>query len=232
VKEWDEQRSRKAERIFNIVQGLISKQEAIILDVGCYEGAMEETFTKNKHKKIIGIDISLDTLKIAQLKFKDSSKNIEFINADGLHLPFKEDMIDCIICNQVIDYLEPKEHLISEFVRILKENGCIYLAVISKHFLKWYLRFPRILKVIVGPFYGRVKPSFSSKFGSPENYQFWYNKLPKDKKIKITDITANIILKKENDILRESISEKILRRILSKISPSWVFIATKFPAET
>ena len=231
VLKWDEGRIRKAERIFSIVQGLISKQNGVILDVGCHEGAMEEIFTKNKQKKIIGIDISLDTLKSAQLKFQNGSKNIEFVNADGLHLPFKKDVVECIICNHVIDYLEPKGQLISEFMIVLKENGYMYLAVINMEFLKWYLRFPKFFKIIVGPFYGRVKPSFSSKFGTPEKYQFWQDVLSKRNRIKNSDITANIILKNDKNILKETTLGKILRKILSKISPSWVFIAIKSQTE-
>ena len=232
VVKWKEKRRAKAYRIGNVLKSMSQEihNNPIILDVGCHEGDMDQFFAKFTNNLLIGIDISFNSLKIAiSNSKKEGLGNIEYVQADASALPFRSEKIDWLISNHVVDYIDEKESIFSEFLRIINKNGLIYLAVMSNQFLKLYKLFPFIFVPILGPFYGRSYPSYESKYGTPKSHKFWIDMTEKKFNLDTIDITT-FLMSKNSDfqhLVRIKKSQNLLRRFLSKISPSWVFIIQK-----
>jgi len=221
---WNEKRSFKAQRICGVLKSLSNNNvNPVILDLGCYEGSMDEYFSKFSNNQVIGIDVSLKALKKAKDNAKTKKINVQYIQANANHLPIKSGKIDWIICNHVIDYLEKKEELIDELIRILNESGLIYLAVISKRFLQLYRYFPFIFKSILGAFYGRSYPSYDSKFGTPKSFKFWKNHIPKKFNLEIKDLTSKF-MSDNLDLQNLNQETSFIKSVISRLSPSWVFV--------
>jgi SAM-dependent methyltransferase len=98
-----------------------------ILDVGCGTGFYSK-YAIDKNADVTAIDGSqkmLDHLSktISSTKLKIHKADL----ADGL--PFIEPgSLDYIICSLVLHYIENWDTIISEFYRVLKQNGKIYIS--------------------------------------------------------------------------------------------------------
>ena len=89
-----------------------------VLDIGCGKGKHISLY-----KNAVGIDFNKENLKIAKLK---SSNN--FICADALYLPFKEESFDCILIMEVIEHLTNPYRSLEEIRRILEVKGRLILT--------------------------------------------------------------------------------------------------------
>lgn len=234
--EWHKERWKKAEKICNIIKSFSQNKhyDPLIVDVGCHEGRMEAYFSTCTNNVIIGIDNSFDFLKIASSKRNELNlKNVSFVLADAKSIPIRDNKVDWIICNHVIDYLDDKKKVFQEFDRLLKLDGMLYLAVISRSFLKIYKMFPFVFSRLVGPFYGRSSPSTKSQFGTPMDYNYWKKKILENVKLGVNDITP-ILMSKAIFGNTDSNNSKLLSEIqyficsyLSRFSGSWVFLYQK-----
>lgn len=113
----------------NIVESLYLKQclkhyniNGLILDAGCGVGLKMEHL---KHYKVIGMDYSLEGLKVAkELKFP-------LVQASVHKLPFKDNVFDFAYSFEVLQHLPNWEYIdisFSEISRVLKRNG-IFVTV-------------------------------------------------------------------------------------------------------
>jgi len=92
-----------------------------IVDLGCGEGAWGYVYKKLGFKKLIGIDISEERLKIAKKNGFD-----ETYCCNGYEMPFDDNSVDCIISNNVFVHVlqdEDKIRIFNEIKRVLKKNG-------------------------------------------------------------------------------------------------------------
>jgi len=93
-----------------------------LLDVGCWEGTETLEWAKaGSSKSIIGIEIVEKAAKKAQEK---GVKTYAF-KADKDKWPIKDNSVDCIVTNQVIEHLSDLDHYFSESYRVLKKGGYI-----------------------------------------------------------------------------------------------------------
>jgi len=224
----------KAQRICETLRNFSKKNSPnnpIILDLGCYDGSMEEYFVNYTNNLVVGIDLDHDALKNGSSNLKKKHlKNLEFITADAQALPIKDGKIDWLICNQVVDYSEDKNKVIEETKRVLSPNGMIYLSVVNSSFLKLYRKFPFLFVPYLGPFYGRVYPSSKSKFGSPMNYDYWTKQEIMKSIFEIKDVTPYVIIEAQKNSQQRKPSSfsktlvKLIYPILSHLFPSWVFL--------
>lgn len=108
------------------------QKNSIWLDV-CCGSATNSIFMATQYECLsIGFDISLIRLQIAQKNSK-SLKNIEFVNADLFHLPFKENIFDGIVSTQALsDYdLEEQKTVLQNFNKHLKLKGTFILSDVN-----------------------------------------------------------------------------------------------------
>lgn len=99
-----------------------------ILDFGCGSGAASVILAKFGAKKILGVDIDAGRLDIAKLRIRDYGFNdrIEVcLLKDTKSLPFKNNSFDIVICNAVIEHIDPKERkfYIKELWRLVSPGG-------------------------------------------------------------------------------------------------------------
>ena len=101
----------------------------IITDVGCGCGRNLLYASKFAYK-LIGIDLSRQSLDFINSFIK--SKNLHLIQADNLNLPLEENSSDLVISDGVIHHTGDTFKAFKECIRILKDNGFLYLAVYKK----------------------------------------------------------------------------------------------------
>ena len=122
--------------IENQIKSLItSNNYKSILEAGCGTGRWISSL-EDISKKIFGLDYSLDMMKIS----KSEKTHHNFVNADAVHIPFKDNSFDLIFCVNAIHHFTDKEKFISESKRTLTSNGIISVLGVDPHIDKdWYV---------------------------------------------------------------------------------------------
>ncbi len=104
-------------------------EEPVILDVGCGPCGHIDKYISRKGYKVVGIDLSEKCVEIA----RNHSPGIQFLTMDFAEMGFGDSSFDGIVSYySVID--TPKKYIgnvLSEFRRVLKKNGLLFLTVKS-----------------------------------------------------------------------------------------------------
>ncbi|MFN3599547.1 MAG: class I SAM-dependent methyltransferase [Aquificaceae bacterium] len=99
------------------------------LDVGTGTG---EVLLKSQNKGLrVGIDLSLEMLKVA----KGKCKACKFLVADGENMPFRDSVFSSISLSLVYRHLLNRKAFLKEAKRVLKKEGCMALLDINKFVL-------------------------------------------------------------------------------------------------
>jgi ubiquinone/menaquinone biosynthesis C-methylase UbiE len=130
---FDKTRKKPWPQVTNFVNKI--SQHTIIADIGCGNG--RHLIPSAKHcKHVIGIDISKKMLTIAQNNcIKNGVNNVNFINANMVNIPLKNDSINAIICIASIHNLNGRNtriRALKEINRILKIDGKALISVWSR----------------------------------------------------------------------------------------------------
>ena len=97
-----------------------------LLDLGGGTGKNSLHFSKLGYNVTL-LDISSESLKIAESKFKNENLQIEIINASGEAIPISNESFDIIVMlGSVISYTPNPKQLLKECNRILKSGGIFY----------------------------------------------------------------------------------------------------------
>ena len=107
-----------------------------ILDIGCGGGLLCEPLTR-LGATMIGIDASIDNIKVAKLHSKEMSLNIKYIHCSPENLNF-EDEFDVILNMEVVEHVLDVNLFIQNCSRLIKKNGIMFIATINKN-LKSYI---------------------------------------------------------------------------------------------
>lgn len=85
----------------------------------------------------VGIDQSLDDLKVSRERFKElheqaaPPRSFWLSVADGARLPFADGSFDRIICSEVLEHVRDVEQVLGEMKRVLKPDGLLAVSVPS-----------------------------------------------------------------------------------------------------
>ena len=93
-----------------------------ILDVGCGEGTLTDFLSEAQKKRYVGIDISLEAIKIANKKRK---LNFQCIQAEQFKTKNK---FDIVIFNEILYYLDDIE-IFKKYSEFLKSKGIIIMSL-------------------------------------------------------------------------------------------------------
>ena len=106
------------ELIFDELNELLKNfgKDILVLDCGCGFGAF---YNLTKDFNTIYLDISLNLLKRFELKERKICGNI-------LHLPFKDNTFDLVLCINVLEHVDYLKAL-NEIRRVLKDNGSFWV---------------------------------------------------------------------------------------------------------
>tara|TARA_B100002019_G_scaffold39933_1_gene33473 strand:- start:789 stop:1517 length:729 start_codon:yes stop_codon:yes gene_type:complete len=110
------------------------KDHDYLLDLGCGEGRHTITAYCYHNISSIGVDLCFKDLVIAADRFKSfnqnkKSKNLSFVNSDGLSLPFRDNSFDIIICSEVLEHIHDYRGIINEVSRLLVPGGTFVVSV-------------------------------------------------------------------------------------------------------
>ncbi|MGN0025866.1 MAG: class I SAM-dependent methyltransferase, partial [Clostridium sp.] len=101
-----------------IILKYLGKMPENVVDLGCGTG-LSTTVWENYCDRVVGVEPSLDMIKIA--KEKESGK-ITFINEYASNTGLENNYADVVVCSQSFHWMEP-ESTLKEVNRILKEGG-------------------------------------------------------------------------------------------------------------
>ncbi|PIY79905.1 MAG: hypothetical protein COY81_00235 [Candidatus Pacebacteria bacterium CG_4_10_14_0_8_um_filter_43_12] len=114
------------------------KKKIFLVDFGCGDGYLVNFLPKNRLKKYVGLDINLNSIRTAKLKFKnDKTYCYKHLTRGTTDYFLKYSSLDAIILVGVLQYLTPKEIklLFSQAKLALAPNGLLILSCASDHFL-------------------------------------------------------------------------------------------------
>ncbi|MBP1682835.1 MAG: SAM-dependent methyltransferase, partial [Ignavibacteriaceae bacterium] len=112
-----------------------SNEYKSILEAGCGTGRWISSLEEVSNK-VFGLDYSFDMMKIPKV----GKSNLNLVNADAVHIPFKDNFFDLIFCVNAIHHFPDKEKFIAECKRTLTSNGMLAVFGVDPHIDKdWYV---------------------------------------------------------------------------------------------
>ncbi|MBE9052520.1 3-demethylubiquinone-9 3-O-methyltransferase [Nostocales cyanobacterium LEGE 11386] len=104
-----------------------------VLDIGCGGGLACELLAK-QGANISGIDLSLNSIKVAQEHAKKSNLKIDYYQGIAENMPFETNKFDIVLCCDVLEHVTDWKQVISEAYRVLTTNGLFFFDTINKTF--------------------------------------------------------------------------------------------------
>jgi SAM-dependent methyltransferase len=99
-----------------------------VLDAGCGGGGMPLSLAEHA-REVVGIDpIDRFGRASAPLAAEHAVRNLHFVRADGLALPFAGGTFDLVLSHAVIEHVPDALQYLRECGRVLKPDGRIYLS--------------------------------------------------------------------------------------------------------
>lgn len=118
------------------------KPEDTVLELGCGYGRVVIKLA-DAARQIIGIDTSLESLKLAR-EIARMKSNCEFVRMDAINLGFKERIFDLVACiqNGICAFGVDQSQLLQEALRVTRLGGLVLFSTYSHRFwshrLKWF----------------------------------------------------------------------------------------------
>ncbi len=127
-----------------------SSQTMNILDVGCGPGHLAAFYGPPKEVKLYGLE-----LWEYQLKQAATRNGYSLLCQANLidDLPFKDNAFDVVICGEVLMYLPNKKHMLSEFHRVLRPGGNVFIY----DPITWFPRISSAFRTMIRKFHQEKK---------------------------------------------------------------------------
>jgi 2-polyprenyl-6-hydroxyphenyl methylase/3-demethylubiquinone-9 3-methyltransferase len=112
-----------------------------VLELGCGYGRVLQKLI-GKANKIVGIDTSQESIKLARELIKD--KSLELYEMDAINMEFADGEFDVVLCiqNGISAFHVDKQELIKEAVRVTRSGGKVLFSSYADKFweerLKWF----------------------------------------------------------------------------------------------
>jgi ubiquinone/menaquinone biosynthesis C-methylase UbiE len=114
---------------------ITSNNYKTILEAGCGTGRWIISL-EGTGKKVFGLDYSFDMIEIS----KAEKLRLNLVNADAVHIPFKDNYFDLIFCVNAIHHFPDKGKFINECNRTLTSKGTLAVFGVDPHIDKdWYV---------------------------------------------------------------------------------------------
>jgi SAM-dependent methyltransferase len=130
-----DQREVLAEKMDKRIMGQaiqeLARPGAVVFDVGCGACRVAHMVRVAKKGRVVGVDISLQTLRTAATHNPDP-----VVNADNMALPIRTGVADLVISNGVIMVTPDAEASFHELARITKPGGTLVVSVYDRR--SWY----------------------------------------------------------------------------------------------
>lgn len=96
-------------------------KDKIVLDLGCFDGAISHGYLDYGAKRVIGVDIDAEAVTTAIES--NTSEHVEFHISTVKGIPLPDDSVETILCFDVFEHVEFPADLLKEIHRILKPGG-------------------------------------------------------------------------------------------------------------
>lgn len=126
-------RTEKFKKILSVLLDFHPETQSLnCLDMGCSSGII--TSLLGNHFRIsLGMDIDGEAIQYAQNH--SSSPRTQFLIADTMALPFRDNSLDVIVCNHIYEHVPDANRMMNEVCRVLKEEGFCYFSAGNKYML-------------------------------------------------------------------------------------------------
>jgi len=106
-----------------------------VLEAGCGTGRWINSLTQ-KGQSIFGLDYSFEMLRLAKV----NNAGLDIVNANAVHIPFKESIFDMIFCVNAIHHFPDKRKFIQQCKEVLTNQGMLAVFGVDPHIDKqWYV---------------------------------------------------------------------------------------------
>lgn len=149
--------------------------------------------------------------------------------ADAMHLPFKKESLDIVICTQVYEHVPDSKRLFPEIYRVLKRNGVCYFAggnrirLIESHY---NLPFLSLLPKSLANIYIRI---FTKEKEYYENLLTYWQLLKLVKNFTVIDYTQKIFENPEKFGYKIRFKDviKYAGKFMMWLSPNYIWLLKK-----
>lgn len=141
--------------VANSINEELGESPKKILDVGCGAGFLSNSLAEKRHE-VFGIDMSVESLKVAG-KY-DLTKTVNYQFADAYKLPFPDQTFDVVCAMDFLEHVEDPQKVIAEASRVLKPGGLFFFHTFNKNifsyilvikFVEWFLpKTPKNLHIL------------------------------------------------------------------------------------
>ncbi len=97
-----------------------------LLNVGCFNGALERHFLEPLGVEAYGVDLNADAVAFAQQQARDPSR---FSVSPAEKLPFENGHFDIVFLLDVLEHVEDESRTLTEIYRVLKPGGRLVVSV-------------------------------------------------------------------------------------------------------
>jgi len=126
----------RQENVILFAKKIVKKSPKLKFWLGCYVEYFYQDYSglkvflkKNKDKRFkvnIGSGSALDRHDFINVDISEFPG--VHVRGDTHHLPFKDNSIDSILCEQMMEHIQNPKKMVSEFLRILAPKGEIYIT--------------------------------------------------------------------------------------------------------
>lgn len=116
-----------------------NSSETLVLDIATGTGRFPSALLSNTQftGRVVGLDISRNMLKQADLKLSKYGSRAVLLNQTALTLPFPDSTFDVVSCLETIELLPDRHAHLLEFYRIMRPGG---ILLISRNTGEWGIR--------------------------------------------------------------------------------------------
>ncbi len=121
-----------------------------VLDMPCGTGRFTNLFFEGGYF-YVGGEISMEMLETLAVEQREQGKTPPLVRCDGEHLPFKDDVFDCVVCIRFLNLVPVvvREKILKEMMRVSRN-----WLIVQSHHLKVMGPFT-LLKVFIKQLFGR-----------------------------------------------------------------------------
>ena len=136
-----------------------------LLDVATGTGDVAFGFLKKYHCAVVGIDIAKNMVELAKIKSKKYEGDISFFEGDAEKIKFRDTTFDALTISFGFRNLGCYDTALSEFYRVLKQNGKIAILEFSKPTSSWFAPFFKF-------YFNKIIPIIGSILSKKDAYMY------------------------------------------------------------
>lgn len=101
-----------------------------VLDLGCGSGYGSKILDEAGAEKVVGVDVSKETIKYAKSKYR--SRHLTYKLGNATDLIFKNDSFDMVVCFELLEHVSNDNKLIKEIKRVTSKKGLCLISTPNK----------------------------------------------------------------------------------------------------